>query len=204
MAAVRLMKPSVLRSFQNCTRKLEDPYRLAVASSKLLECAMPVLSCILHTSAVDNASRRSGPGRNRGHGGSGKKGGLDDQIRCPSCNSPFTEVDRFKGHPRFIRCLECQYFYLQVHETQKHVHSSKEETLRRPKELKTYLDKYVVGQEHAKIVLSTAVYNHYKRIRHNIPEQKTAAMATETAPTEVNLSTAFYHPKGTVYMIYGI
>ena len=32
-----------------------------------------------------------------------------------------------------------------------------------------YLNRYVVGQEHAKKVLSVAVYNHYKRINHNIP-----------------------------------
>lgn len=62
--------------------------------------------------------------------------------------------------------------------------------------MKAYLDKYVVGQEHAKIVLSTSVYNHYKRIKHNIPEQRNVAMATETTPTEVNLSTAFFYPKG--------
>lgn len=32
-----------------------------------------------------------------------------------------------------------------------------------------YLDKYVVGQDHAKKVLSVAVYNHYKRIYNNMP-----------------------------------
>lgn len=33
----------------------------------------------------------------------------------------------------------------------------------------SYLDQYVVGQDHAKKVLSVAVYNHYKRIYHNLP-----------------------------------
>ncbi len=36
-----------------------------------------------------------------------------------------------------------------------------------PKEIKTYLDKYVIGQEKAKRVLSVAVYNHYKRLLAN-------------------------------------
>ena len=36
--------------------------------------------------------------------------------------------------------------------------------LMKPKEMKTFLDQYVVGQEEAKKVLSVAVYNHYKRI----------------------------------------
>ena len=34
----------------------------------------------------------------------------------------------------------------------------------------TYLNQFIVGQEHAKKVLSVAVYNHYKRIRHNVPQ----------------------------------
>ena len=39
-------------------------------------------------------------------------------------------------------------------------------TLRRPAEIKTYLDDFVIGQEAAKRTLSVAVYNHYKRLTH--------------------------------------
>lgn len=42
-----------------------------------------------------------------------------------------------------------------------------EARLPRPDEIKAYLDKYVIGQDQAKKVLSVAVYNHYKRIIHN-------------------------------------
>lgn len=35
--------------------------------------------------------------------------------------------------------------------------------LLKPKEIKTILDEYVIGQDHAKVTLSVAVYNHYKR-----------------------------------------
>ena len=38
----------------------------------------------------------------------------------------------------------------------------------KPKEIKAFLDKYVIGQDRAKTVLSVAVYNHYKRISHNL------------------------------------
>ena len=38
----------------------------------------------------------------------------------------------------------------------------------KPKEIKDYLDQYVIGQDRAKIVLAVAVYNHYKRISHNL------------------------------------
>ncbi len=41
-----------------------------------------------------------------------------------------------------------------------------------PKKIYEYLDKYIIGQEKAKRSLSVAVYNHYKRIYHNIPVQK--------------------------------
>ncbi|RLD54572.1 MAG: ATP-dependent Clp protease ATP-binding subunit ClpX [Bacteroidetes bacterium] len=43
--------------------------------------------------------------------------------------------------------------------------------LQKPKEIKKFIDQYVIGQDEAKIVLAVAVYNHYKRIRQ--PENKT-------------------------------
>lgn len=44
-----------------------------------------------------------------------------------------------------------------------------------------FLDKHVVGQERAKKVLSVAVYNHYKRIYHNIPQSKTDSLHLDAA-----------------------
>ena len=43
---------------------------------------------------------------------------------------------------------------------------SKLENLPKPKEIKEYLDRYVIGQDAAKVALSVAVYNHYKRLNH--------------------------------------
>ena len=40
--------------------------------------------------------------------------------------------------------------------------------LRRPDEIKAYLDQYVIGQDEAKKTLSVAVYNHYKMVKHNL------------------------------------
>ncbi len=45
-------------------------------------------------------------------------------------------------------------------------------TLKKPKEIKSYLDQYVIGQDEAKKVLSVAVYNHYKRIKFLQDKQK--------------------------------
>lgn len=41
----------------------------------------------------------------------------------------------------------------------------------KPQEIKDYLDQYVIGQDRAKKVLSVAVYNHYKRISHNLDQK---------------------------------
>ena len=43
---------------------------------------------------------------------------------------------------------------------------TKLENLPKPQEIKAYLDKYVIGQDAAKVALSVAVYNHYKRLNH--------------------------------------
>ncbi|MCR4571772.1 MAG: ATP-dependent Clp protease ATP-binding subunit ClpX [Bacteroidales bacterium] len=45
--------------------------------------------------------------------------------------------------------------------------SEKETRIPKPKEIKAFLDQYVIGQDRAKKLLSVAVYNHYKRILHN-------------------------------------
>ena len=54
-----------------------------------------------------------------------------------------------------------------VKETQaKKSKDSKLENLPKPQEIKAYLDRYVIGQDAAKMALSVAVYNHYKRLNH--------------------------------------
>ena len=45
------------------------------------------------------------------------------------------------------------------------------EKLQKPKEIKEFLDQYVIGQDRAKKLLSVAVYNHYKRINHNLADK---------------------------------
>ena len=44
--------------------------------------------------------------------------------------------------------------------------------LKKPREIKDFLDQYVIGQDQAKKLLSIAVYNHYKRLAHNADENK--------------------------------
>ena len=47
-----------------------------------------------------------------------------------------------------------------------------EHKLSTPKQIKTFLDQYVIGQDRAKKLLSVAVYNHYKRLYHNLSQEK--------------------------------
>jgi ATP-dependent Clp protease ATP-binding subunit ClpX len=58
------------------------------------------------------------------------------------------------------------------------IQTEKEKTVKlaRSDEIKKYLDKYVIGQDDAKKILSVAVYNHYKRILHNVTEESQVEM----------------------------
>jgi len=88
---------------------------------------------------------------------------------------------RSKVDPRTHICNECVeelsdmlYEFEEVEEAGQSVLRKKEEEalhLVKPREIKEALDEYVVGQEETKKVLSVAVYNHYKRIRHNQPKE---------------------------------
>ena len=56
--------------------------------------------------------------------------------------------------------------------------------LKKPIEIKEYLDQYVIGQDEAKMVLSVAVYNHYKRINYNL-HQKNDSEAIEIEKSNI-------------------
>lgn len=148
----------------------------------------PVLSVSLPPAGSGRYGKK---GKNRGNGGSGKKGDGTPQT-CPGCNSPLTEIENFPGYPRFIRCNDCNRMYMVEKENAETVSGQTEERLKTPKELKEYLDKYVVGQELAKIILSTSVYHHYKRIRHNLSSPK----LTDVVSQEPSIPKSMYYQKG--------
>ncbi|KAF2885490.1 hypothetical protein ILUMI_20640 [Ignelater luminosus] len=62
-----------------------------------------------------------------------------------------------------------------------------------PKKIYDYLNKHVVGQEHAKKVLSVAVYNHYKRIFNNLPNTQTTSARQDMAVMEQGPHQHFTH-----------
>jgi len=85
-------------------------------------------------------------------------------LHCSFCGRSETEVRQMiKGVTGNI-CEECVKMCYTIAETEKEDYDLDEFKLPRPREIKEFLDQYVIGQEKAKQVISVAVYNHYKRI----------------------------------------
>jgi len=95
----------------------------------------------------------------------------EDDQRCSFCGRDYSEVNRMIAGPNGVficdNCVGiCHRILFEDDEDQPiDAPSFQSERLMAPREIMEHLDSYVVGQEHAKRVLSVAVYNHYKRIR---------------------------------------
>ncbi len=92
----------------------------------------------------------------------------DEQpVRCSFCGKTEKQARLIAGPGVYI-CSDCVEACRQLlQEDQKATAQEKqasEERLPTPMEMKTFMDGYIIGQEEAKIALSVAVYNHYKRI----------------------------------------
>lgn len=92
------------------------------------------------------------------------------EIRCSFCGRSQKEVRRIIAGPGAYICNECIEICKDLLDEERAEEArsrgkKKEDELLRPAELKKILDEYVIGQDRAKVVLSVAVYNHYKRIR---------------------------------------
>lgn len=94
-------------------------------------------------------------------------------MRCSFCGKTQDQVEKLIAGPGVCICDECIELCLGIIEEEKSSNvspkrrssaGSKSKPLPKPAEIKAMLDEYVVGQDSAKITLSVAVYNHYKRI----------------------------------------
>lgn len=136
------------------------------------------------------SSDDSGVGSGKGGAGSGKStstsgggSGNDNQLSCPKCGSPCEHVATLISSTRFVKCEKCSHFFVVLNEQDQKNKQAKDtrevengKNQRKPppypKKIYEYLNNHIIGQEAAKKALSVAVYNHYKRIYHNIPVNK--------------------------------
>jgi ATP-dependent Clp protease ATP-binding subunit ClpX len=96
----------------------------------------------------------------------GKGGDGDRLLYCSFCGKSQHEVRKLIAGPSVFICDECVELCNDIirEEIQEKSGSGSGNKLPSPQEINRILDDYVVGQAHAKKVLSVAVYNHYKRL----------------------------------------
>ena len=95
------------------------------------------------------------------------------QLKCSFCGKSQEQVKRLIAGPGVYICDECIDLCSEIISDEFEEHVELDSTsVPKPKEIKNYLDQYVIGQENAKKALAVAVYNHYKRISSNIADDE--------------------------------
>lgn len=90
---------------------------------------------------------------------------MNDLDVCSFCHFPETNVNKLVQVDNVSICAGCAEEALNVLGDKPDIGEvSSIQNLKKPKEIKQYLDDYVIGQEEAKKILSVAAYNHYKRV----------------------------------------
>ena len=101
----------------------------------------------------------------------------DSRLKCSFCGKSQDQVKKLIAGPEVYICDECvelcneildeEFFENKEKDGDNAEELNSEKPIPKPHEIKAYLDQYIIGQDDAKKVLAVAVYNHYKRLKHN-------------------------------------